>query len=191
MEKRELEKREKELKELEKKEKELSKTSLYNKLYQEKTIDAKKEVLKQKMSKAMEENNFAGMTAIAKEISNLAKENESNCETEKLLSIREIKKVLSSIISLIPESGIDLIVCGIRFKTKAESKSVKIDSGITLEKNKTVERVSAKKDGIVSIARRICKEKGLEGLRSFTFHSDTKQARNWLLKNFPEALENR
>ena len=142
------------------------------------------------MSKAMEANDFASMTAIAKEIANLVKESEREGEMEKLLSIREIKRTLSSIISLIPESGIDLIVCGIRFKTKAESKSIKTDSGITLEKNKTVEKVQSK-EGIVSIARRICQEKGLEGLRSFTFHSDTKQARNWLLKNFPEALENR
>ena len=180
--------------ELEKREVELKKVSLYNKLYQEKTVDAKKDELKAKMSTAMEANDFSSMTAIAKEISNLAKENEREGEIEKLLSIREIKRTLSSIVSLIPEAGIDLIVCSegrlFRFKTKAESKSVKIDSGVTLEKNKSVTKVTGK-EGIVHLARRICAENGLEGLRSFTFHSDTKQARNWLLKNFPEALENR
>ena len=177
---------------LEAREKELGKIALYNKLYAEKTIDAKKDELKAKMSKAMEANDFASMTAIAKEISNLAKENERKGEIEKLLSIREIKRTLSSIVSLIPDSGIDVIVyCpesdrGIRFKTKAESKSVKIDSGVTLEKNKTVTKVSAVESFTAKVAR-------LSGLHPdiHVTHSDLsypKTAKAWLTKNFPEEL---
>ena len=89
---------------LEAREKELGKIALYNKLYAEKTIDARKEELKGKMSIAMEANDFSSMTAIAKEIANLAKESEREGEMEKLLSIREIKRTLSSIVSLIPDS---------------------------------------------------------------------------------------
>ena len=67
---------------LEAREKELKKVSMYNKLYQEKTVDAKKDELKAKMSKAMEANDFSSMTAIAKEIANLAKESEREGEME-------------------------------------------------------------------------------------------------------------
>jgi len=168
--------------ELEKKEKELGKIALYNKLYAEKTIDARKEELKGKMSTAMEANDFPSMTAIAKEIANLAKENESERESEKLLSIREIKKVLSGIVSLIPENGIDIIVCGIRFKTKAESKSVKIDSGVTLEKNKTVEKVSAKESLIAKVARLSAINPTIHVTESDKKYP--KPAKAWLVKNF-------
>ena len=174
--------------ELEKKEKELGKIALYNKLYAEKTIDARKEELKGKMSTAMEANDFPSMTAIAKEIANLAKENESERESEKLLSIREIKKVLSSIISLIPENGIDIIVCGIRFKTKAESKSVKIDSGVTLEKNKAIEKVATiKKESLVDKVKRLSAINPSIHVTS-SDKSYPKPAKAWLTKNFPEEL---
>lgn len=172
---------------LEVREKELGKIALYNKLYAEKTIDARKGELKGKMSIAMEANDFSSMTALAKEIANLAKESEREGESEKLLSIREIKRVLSSIISLIPEAGIDVVVGGIRFKTKSENrKPIQSESGITIEKNKTVTKVSAVESFTAKVAR-------LSGLHPdiHVTHSDLsypKAAKAWLTKNFPEEL---
>ena len=171
---------------LEAREKELGKIALYNKLYAEKTIDAKKDELKAKMSTAMEANDFSSMTAIAKEIANLAKESEREGEIEKLLSIREIKRTLSSIVSLIPEAGIDLIVCSegrlFRFKTKAESKSVKIDSGVTLEKNKSVTKVTGKESLTAKVQRLSAINPNLHVTESDKKYP--KPAKAWLVKNF-------
>ena len=167
---------------LEVREKELGKIALYNKLYAEKTIDARKGELKGKMSIAMEANDFSSMTALAKEIANLAKESERERESEKLLSIREIKKVLSGIVSLIPEAGIDVIVGGIRFKTKAESKSVKIDSGVTLEKNKVTENISTKESFTAKVQRLSKLNPDLHVTESAKKYP--KAAKAWLVKNF-------
>ena len=168
---------------LEVREKELGKIALYNKLYAEKTIDARKGELKGKMSIAMEANDFSSMTALAKEIANLAKESERESESEKLLSISEIKRVLSSIISLIPESGIDVIVGGIRFKTKSENrKPIQSESGITIEKNKTVTKVSAVESFTAKVARLSKLNPDLHVTESDKKYP--KAAKAWLVKNF-------
>ena len=109
--------------ELEKREKELKKVSLYERLYNEVSIEKQKEEIKEKIKTAVATNDFEEMSGLVKVIDNLSKQDNQQQKEIGDLRIREIKKVLSSIISLIPENGIDIIVRGIRFKTKAESKS--------------------------------------------------------------------
>jgi len=168
--------------ELEKREKELKKVSLYERLYNEVSIEKQKEEIKEKIKTAVATNDFEGMTKLVKAIDNLSKQDNQKQKESGELRIREIKKVLSSIISLIPENGIDIIVCGIRFKTKAESKSVKIDSGVTLEKNKTVEKVSAKESLIAKVARLSAINPTIHVTESDRKYP--KPAKNWLIKNF-------
>ena len=129
--------------ELEKREKELKKVSLYERLYNEVSIDKQKEEIKEKIKTAVATNDFEGMTKLVKAIDTLSQQNNQKQKVSGELRIREIKKVLSSIISLIPENGIDVIVGGIRFKTKSENrKPIQFESGITIEKNKTVTKVA-------------------------------------------------
>ena len=168
--------------ELEKREKELKKVSLYERLYNEVSIEKQKEEIKEKIKTAVATNDFEGMTKLVKAIDNLSKQDNQKQKESGELRIREIKKVLSSIISLIPENGIDIIVCGIRFKTKAESKSVKIDSGVTLEKNKTVEKVSAKESLIAKVARLSAINPTIHVTESDKKYP--KPAKAWLVKNF-------
>jgi len=168
--------------ELEKREKELKKVSLYERLYNEVSIEKQKEEIKEKIKTAVATNDFEGMTKLVKAIDNLSKQDNQKQKESGELRIREIKKVLSSIISLIPENGIDIIVRGVRFKTKAESKSVKIDSGVTLEKNKTVEKVSAKESLIAKVARLSAINPTIHVTESDKKYP--KPAKAWLVKNF-------
>ena len=173
--------------ELEKREKELKKVSLYERLYNEVSIDKQKEEIKEKIKTAVATNDFEGMSRLVKVIDNLSKQDNQKQKEIGDLRIRKIKKVLSSIISLIPEAGIDVIVGGIRFKTKSENrKPIQSESGITIEKNKTVTKVSAVESFTAKVAR-------LSGLHPdiHVTHSDLsypKAAKAWLTKNFPEEL---
>ena len=173
--------------ELEKREKELKKVSLYERLYNEVSIEKQKEEIKEKIKTAVATNDFEEMSGLVKVIDNLSKQDNQKQKEIGDLRIREIKKVLSSIISLIPESGIDVIVGGIRFKTKSENrKPIQSESGITIEKNKTVTKVSAVESFTAKVAR-------LSGLHPdiHVTHSDLsypKAAKAWLTKNFPEEL---
>ena len=173
--------------ELEKREKELKKVSLYERLSNEVSIDKQKEEIKEKIKTAVATNDFEEMSRFVKVIDNLSKQDNQQQKEIGDLRIREIKKVLSSIISLIPESGIDVIVGGIRFKTKSENrKPIQSESGITIEKNKTVTKVSA----VESFTAKVQRLSGLHPDIHVT-HSDLsypKAAKAWLTKNFPEEL---
>ena len=102
------------------------------------------------------------------------------------LKVRETKRILWNVMESLPLKNFKLSVAGFIVTVKPESKKVKIDSGITLEKNKTVERVSAKESFTAKVAR-------LSGLHPdiHVTHSDLsypKTAKAWLTKNFPEEL---
>ncbi len=99
------------------------------------------------------------------------------------LKVRETRRILSNAISQLPLKNFKGSIEGFIVTVKPESKSIKTDSGITLEKNKTVERVSVAKESLIAKVQRLSDlNPDLHVTESDKKYP--KPAKAWLVKNF-------
>ena len=119
-----------------------------------------------------------------------AEVNKEESEME-FLRVRETKRMLWNVIEMLLLRNIKMTIAGFTITIKPVSeKPSKELSGVMVEKNKEVEQVSVAKESLIAKVQRLSK---LNPDLHVTVSDKKypKPARNWLLKNFPEALENR
>ena len=170
--------------ELEKREKELKKVSLYERLSNEVSIEKQKEEIKEKIKTAVATNDFEEMIKeMIKELKAIETQVTKEEEEGEFLKVRETKRMLWNVIEMLPLRNIKMTIAGFTITIKPVSeKPIQSESGITIEKNKTVTKVSAVESLTAKVQRLSAINPNLHVTESDKKYP--KPAKAWLVKNF-------
>ena len=104
-------------------------------------------------------------------------------EENEFLKVRETKRILYNALEVLPLRDVKLSIAGFTVSIKPVSaKPIQSESGITLEKNKTCEKVGAKESLTSKVQRLSAINPNLHVTESDKKYP--KPAKAWLVKNF-------